>query len=158
MKSHWKAVLGVILIYIFGCFSGGVSTSIFFHHKMLDFLKHPAVAMLAVQEKRLTGNLGLDDNQKRQVHEYFLENLQQRREVQKQIQPQIQMVNRQTMQQVTAILRPDQAQLFHQNIEKFNKRLAASVFNQNTKDPPPFDAQPVAPTTNSGTANPPATQ
>jgi len=155
MKSHWKAVLGVILIYIFGCFTGGVSTSIFFHHKMLDFLKHPAVAMLAVQEKRLTGNLGLDDNQKRQVHEYFLENLQQRREVQKQIQPQIQMVNRQTMQQITAILRPDQAQLFHQNVEKFVKRLKASPSYQETKNPPPFDAQFAAPATNSGAGSPP---
>jgi len=84
---------------------------------MLGFLQHPAVAMSAMLEQRLTGNLGLDANQKQQVHEYFLENLQKQKELRKEIQPRVQFLNRQTVQQVTAILRPDQSELFHQNIE-----------------------------------------
>jgi hypothetical protein len=158
MNKTWKAVLGVILIYIFGCFSGVVSTSIFFHHRMLVFLQHPAVALSAALEKRLTGNLGLDANQKQQVHDYFLENLQQRKQLQKQIQPQVQMLNQQTVQQVTAILHPDQAELFHQNVEQFRKRMAANAVNPNTENPSASQVQPAAPATNSGAGNPPPAQ
>jgi hypothetical protein len=155
MNKTWKAVLGVILIYTFGCFSGAVSTSIFFHHRMLNILQHPAVAMTAILEKRLTGNLGLDANQKQQVHGYFQDYLAHRKELQKQIQPQVEALNRQTRQQIAAILRPDQAELFQQNIEKARKRWGASVSNQNTESPPAPQVQPSGPATNSGAGNPP---
>ena len=156
MNKTWKAVLGVILIYLFGCFSGAVSTSIFFHHKMLNFWQNPAVAGLAAQEKRLTGNLGLDANQKQQVHGCFAEYLQQRKELQKQIQPQVQMLNRQTFHEITAILNPDQAKRFHQNIENFRKHFGAKTLDPNAGNPSPPNAQPAAPATNSGAGQPPA--
>jgi hypothetical protein len=155
MTSHWKAVLGVILIYIFGCASGVVSTSIFFHQRMLNFLQHPGVVEAAMVEKRLTGNLGLDANQKQQVHDYFLANLQERRELQKQIQPQVLESYRQTVKQITAILHPDQAELFHQNIEKFRKRWGTAALNPSAGNPSAPNAQPTPPTTNSGAASPP---
>ena len=158
MNKTWKALLGVILMYIFGCLSGAVLTSIFFHHKMLAFLQHPAVALSEALEKRLTGNLGLDANQKQQVHAYFLENLNQRKDLQKQIQPQIQVLNHQTVQQITAILHPDQAELFHQNIEQFRKRWGAAASDQKTENPSASLAQPAAPATNANAANPPAAQ
>ena len=158
MSKTWKAILGVILIYLFGCFSGAVSTSIFFHHKMLQFLKHPGVVELAVLERQLTGNLGLDENQKKQVHACFQENLEQRKELQKQIQPQVQTLNRQTRQEITAILHPGQVELFNQNIEKFRKRWAPTAFNQNAENPASTPVQPNAPATNSGAGNPPAAQ
>jgi len=161
MNKTWKAVLGVILIYIFGCVSGGVSTSIFFHRKMIAFLQHPAIAASAELERRLTGNLGLDANQKQEIHGYFLDNLQQRKELQKQIQPQIQTLNRQTAQQITAILHPDQAELFHENIEKFRKNFGATPSNPDTENPSAAQVQsapPAASTTNTGAGNPPAAQ
>ena len=158
MNKTWKAVLGVILIYIFGCLSGSVCTSIFFHHRLLAFLQHPGVALSAALENRLTGNLGLDADQKQKVHECFLENLQNRKELQKQIQPQVQMLNRQTRQQITAILRPDQAELFQQNIEKFRKRFGAIARNQDTENPPAPQVQSAGPTTNSGAGHPPVPQ
>ena len=150
MNKTWKAVLGVILIYLFGCFSGAVSTSIVFHHKMAAFLQHPGVVMTEAREKRLTGNLGLDANQKQQVHEHFLENLQRRKELQMEIKPQVQMLNRQTLQQVVAILHPDQTERFQQNLERFRKRLAANASNQDAENPSAPQVQPASPTTRSG--------
>ena len=158
MNKTWKAVLGVILIYLFGCFSGAVSTSIIFHQKMLHFLQHPAAVMMAAMEKRLTGNLGLDANQKQQVHECFLKDLQQRKELQKEIQPQVQTLNRQTIQQVTAILHPDQAERFHQNIEQFRKRARTMSAGQDAENPSSPLVQPAAAATNSGAGQPPAAQ
>jgi hypothetical protein len=158
MNKTWKAVLGVMLIYFFGCFSGAVSTSIFFHHKMIEFLQHPAVAASKALEKRLTGNLGLDANQKQQVDDYFLDNLQQRRELQKQIHPQIQVLNGQTVQEIVTILRPDQRELFHQNVDKFREHLGANAFNPNVENLFSPVVQPVGPATNSGVGQPPTAQ
>ncbi len=156
MNKTWKAILGVILIYLFGCLSGAVCTSLFMHHRVLYFLHHPFVAASAAMEKRLTGNLGLDANQKQQVHGYFIENLKHRGELQKEIQPQVQALNRGTVQQIAAILNPDQAKRFHQNIEDFRKRLAAKASNQDAGNSSPPNVQPAAPATNSGAGEPPA--
>jgi hypothetical protein len=155
MTSHWKAVLGVVLIYIFGCFSGAFSISIFYHHKLLAFLDHPGVVLSAALERRLTGNLALDAKQKQQVHEYFLENLQQRKELQKQIQPQVQALNLQTIREVAAILRPDQTELFQLNIDKFRSHLGATAFNPAQANLFSSQVPPSAPATNSGTGQPP---
>jgi hypothetical protein len=156
MNKTWKAVLGIILIFLFGCFSGAVSTSIFVHHKMVAFLHRPGVVMTAEMEKRLTTNLALDDNQKQQVHGYFLENFQQRKELQKQIQPQMQMLNRQTFQQVTAILHPEQVERFHQNVEQFRKRAKAFASAQDAENPSSHLVHPSGPATNPGAGQPPA--
>ena len=137
MNSHWKAVVGVILIYLFGCLSGVFLTGIVVHHKMQEFLKHPAVAVSAALEKRLTGNLDLDANQKQQVHQYFVENLEKRKEIQQQNQPQVQMLNRQTFMEINGVLRPDQTERFHQNIAEFRKHFGAAGLNPDTENQPP---------------------
>lgn len=158
MNKTWKAVFGVILIYIFGCFSGAVSISIFFHHKMLESLQHPALTASKALEKRLTGNLNLDANQKQQVDDCFRDNLQQRKELQKQVRPQVQALNLQMIQQVAAVLRPDQTELFHQNVEKFREHLGASAFNPNVKNLFSPVVPQTGPATNSSVGNPPAAQ
>jgi predicted component of type VI protein secretion system len=148
MSKTWKAILGVILVYLFGCLSGAVSTSIFFQHKMIQFLRHPAVALSGELEKRLTKNLELDANQKQQVHECFLENLQQRKDLQKTIQPQVQALNQQTLERISAILRPDQREQFDQNVEKSKMRFRGTAAPLNS---------PAAslPATNAGAGSPP---
>lgn len=122
MTSHWKAVLGVILIFVLGFTAGAVCASIYAHRKLTAFLQHPGAVAEAALEKRLTRHLDLDENQKQQIHAYFMENLQQRKDLNKQIQPQTRMVNQQTFQAIIATLHPDQQERFRQNIEEFRNR------------------------------------
>jgi hypothetical protein len=155
MSSNWKAIVGVLLIYIFGCFSGMVSTSIFVHHMMLGFLRHPGVALSAALEKRMTRNLDLDANQKEQIHAYFQENLTQRKDLQKQIQPQVQVLNQKTFDQIAAILRPDQADHFRQNVETFREHLEKVAPGLDGLNHPASVGQPSSSSTNSGASSPP---
>jgi hypothetical protein len=155
MTSHWKAVLGVVLIYLFGCFSGFISTSIFARHKLIDLLQHPGIAISAALEKRMTGNLHLDADQKQKIHEYFLENLDQRRTVQKQIQPQIQALNQTTFQQISTVLNPDQRDIFHDNVERFRRRLSASALGKEADNLIPLTASSVPSATNPAVGSPP---
>jgi hypothetical protein len=122
MTSHWKAILGVVLIFILGFAAGMVCSSIFVHHKIVDFLQHPGAVAEAAMEKKLTHNLALDENQRQQIHGYFMENLQSRRELNKQIQPGVRIVNLATYREINSVLRPDQRELFRKNLEELRNR------------------------------------
>jgi LPS O-antigen subunit length determinant protein (WzzB/FepE family) len=142
MRTHWKAILGVVLIFILGFASGTVGSSIFFHRKLAAFLQHPGAVAEAALEKRLTRHLDLDENQKKQIHAYFLENLQQHKELNKQIQPQMRLANQQTFQEINATLRPDQQERFRQNIEEFRNRFAKVAATGDLENLPPTGSAP----------------
>jgi len=137
MNSKWKAVLGVIMIFVLGFVSGIVCSSIVVHRKLNAFLQHPGAVAAAALEKQLTQNLNLDQGQQQQIHTYFMQNLQRRKELNQQIRPQAQMLNQQTFQQIATTLRPDQREIFRQNIEKFRNRLSKAAANADWDNLPP---------------------
>jgi hypothetical protein len=147
MTTHWKAILGVILIFVLGFASGVVGSSIFVHRKIVAFLQHPGAVAEAALEKRLTRNLALDENQKQQVHGYFEENLKSRKELNKQIQPQIRMLNIDTFQKITSVLRPDQQDLFKKNVEEMRNRFSKVAADTSGDTLPPTGASPTTPST-----------
>jgi hypothetical protein len=151
MNSTWKAALGIILIFILGWLGGTLTTIVVARHKALVVLQHGPEALAIVLERQTTHNLGLNDDQKTHLHTLFVENLRQRMELQKQVQPQVKAVNRQTMQEIDALLTPDQQQRFHDNLVLFKDRFGRNPFNVGSDDKP-------APATNSGTGNPSAVQ
>jgi hypothetical protein len=158
MTSNWKAVLGVFLVFIFGCFAGGISTSLILHHKVMTMIRGgPAATVLAV-ENRLTRRLDLDADQKQKVDALFQENLQERMTLQAKIRPDIQMANLKTFQGVKAVLRLDQVEQFQRNIAQFRKNMGQGAFNTNGTDASPANL-PVAGTpaaTDGGAAPAPA--
>jgi nucleoid-associated protein YejK len=143
MTNHWKAVVGVILIFILGFASGMVCYSIIVHRKLTAMLQQPGALAEAALEKRLTRHLDLDESQKRQIHDYFMENLQQRKELNKQIQPQMRMVNQQTFQEIAASLRPDQQEQFRKNIEEFRNRFSKVATKSELENLPATGSAPV---------------
>jgi hypothetical protein len=129
MNTTWKAALGVILIFILGWFGGAVTTLVIARHKALVMMQRSPEALAIVLERQTTRNLGLNDDQKTHLHALFVENLRQRMELQKQVQPQVKAVNRQTLQEIDALLTPDQQQLFHDNLVLFKDRFGRNPFN-----------------------------
>ncbi|MCE0482882.1 MAG: hypothetical protein LV479_01435 [Methylacidiphilales bacterium] len=132
MTTTWKAVLGIVLIFIFGFVCGITSTSIYAHRKMVEFLQHPALTVSNTLERRLTHNLNLDSDQKQRIHELFLANLDQRKQLQEQIQPQVRVLNRQTFMEINSVLRPDQREQFHQNLAQIRRRFGPALPDEST--------------------------
>ncbi len=155
MIKNWKAILGVILIFVLGFLAGIVGSSIVFHKKMEDFLRHPGVAVVAAVERRLTRNLNLDASQRQQIHGYFMDNLQAHLQLQKQIAPQVKALNHQTLQQISAVLRPDQLALFNQNVAEGRRRLTNGIMPANDDSSSSPGILPAISATNSATATPP---
>jgi len=136
MNSTWKAILGVIAIFIFGWLAGVLSTSVFISHRVLALYRGGPAAVEQLLERRLTRGVGLDATQRQQIHGYVMENVNQRLQLQKQIQPQIQALNRQTLKEINAVLRPEQAEKFQANLDYFRMHAGRSFFNPGTDDAP----------------------
>lgn len=146
MNSTWKAILGVLLVFILGWLAGALCSGLYFRHRVLAIVQGGPEAVAQVLEKRMTRNLDLNDTQRQQVHSFILQNLQQRKQLQSQIQPEVQMANRQTLSQINSILTPDQRVVLHANLIEFRQRFGKSPFNPNAEvgngQPPPIPSPP----------------
>ena len=134
MNSTWKAAIGVLLVFILGWFGGVICGRLYDMHRVAEAIRQPEMVPQAIAEmleRRMTRNLDLDANQQEEIHTYFLENLQQRKLLNTQIQPQIQLANHQTLSEINAILRPDQQTKLRQNLADFRLRFGKNPFSSN---------------------------
>jgi hypothetical protein len=135
MNPTWKAVIGVILIFILGWFGGAVTTLLIAKHKIQTIQRNPD-ALAVVLERQTARNLGLDADKKQQLHGVFVQYIRQRLELQRQIQPQVRALNAQTLQQIDGLLTVDQQQEFHDNLILFKERFGRNPFNVGTEEKP----------------------
>lgn len=162
-----KAVFGVILVFVLGCAAGSLGSSIYFSHRLEVMLRHGSATYVEMLERRTTRGLNLDANQKEKIHALFMDNLEQRKKVQAQIQPQIKALNMQTRREIRALLRPEQLETFRNNLQQMRQRLGpplANAFLTNSEAAtPPFTndstnaaPEPPAPVDTTPPAAPPA--
>ncbi len=128
MSSTWKVILGILLVFLIGCAAGAFTTSLVFHHRILTSLHGGPMAMAQIIERRATRNLDLTPGQKEQIHHLIEENLTQRQQLQKQIQPQMRELNQQTLAQINALLTPTQAEQFQDNLERIRMETGHNFF------------------------------
>ena len=149
MSNTWKAVIGVVLIFVFGWMAGAISASLYIQHKTQAVLQGGPATLAKAVERRLTRGLDLDANQKQQIYDSFVKNITQRIELQKTIQPQIRTLNQETFAEVNTVLKPEQQKKFRENVEQFRDRFGKNPFNPGTN-------QAAGPATNDAVGLPPA--
>jgi hypothetical protein len=125
--STWKAAAGIVLIFVFGCVSGALSTSLYFRNEVLSLERSPS-EVADILENRFTHHLGLDPGQHQQVHRILMEYLKARRQVMTQVQPELQENNRQMLVQIRGILHPDQLAGFQDNLGQLRRSLSRSPY------------------------------
>jgi hypothetical protein len=152
MSPTWKAALGVIVIFILGWVGGSMTTLIISHHKILALSQGNSQALTALLERQMTRGLKLDDGQRAKLHDLLLENVRQRKELQRQVQPQVWTCNRQTMDAINALLTPEQRQKFEDNLLFFKARFGRNPLNTGPEESAPSA---VGSSTNAATATPP---
>jgi|HubBroStandDraft_1064217.scaffolds.fasta_scaffold305976_1 hypothetical protein len=130
MSSTWQAAIGVFLIFAFGCVSGWLGSSAVHDPQTTLLLQRGPDGITALWENRLTRNLGLSEDQKKEIHQYFLENLAQRKVLQQQIAPQVVVLNHATLKQIVSVLSPEQATLFRRNVALFRQHYNQGPFNE----------------------------
>jgi hypothetical protein len=144
MNQTWKAVVGIVLIFILGWFGGALTTLIIARHKALLTLQHKPQDITMTVERQTTRNLGLNDQQQTQIRTLMEKNVEQRIDLQKQLQPQVRTINQQTLQEINALLTPDQQQRFRDNLIRFKLRFGRNPFNVSAEDAPGGAVTPAA--------------
>ena len=129
MNANWKAAIGVLLVFILGLIAGALITTAFFKHRATQLFQRGAPALVEVLERRMTRNLGLTPDQKTRVHQYLMENLEERRKLQAPLQPAVQQLNRATVEKIAGVLRPDQAAKFRENLSELRQRFPRPGLN-----------------------------
>jgi hypothetical protein len=118
----WKSLLGVILIFVLGALAGVFISLAVVHHRTTVFLKRGSLAYEQMLEWHLSHGLHLDPGQRERFHEAFMSNIEERKKIQAQIQPQMRTLNEQTGQEIRSILTQDQLLQFRQNLVEFRRR------------------------------------
>ena len=122
--TRWKAILGVVAVFLLGALAGGLVT--------IGVVGHRFRNRSDMIVRRLSWRLHLSAAQRDQLRG-IVTNAQQ--QIHQQVQPQIQVILAQSEDKVRAILQPDQ-------LEEFNK-IAAERKARRAKIQPP--SQPPAP-------------
>jgi hypothetical protein len=139
MTSTWKAATGILLVFLFGCISGGLSTSLYYRNEVLT-LEHSPSEVADILQNRFTRHLGLDPEQRQEVHRILIAYVKERRQLSATLQPQMQVLNQQMVGQIRSVLKPEQLSGFQENMAQLRRRLAKTAVRSADEAGAPVDA------------------
>jgi hypothetical protein len=122
MLQDWKPTLAVMLVFALGVAAGLSLGLIIMHQHVNAALRRESPAYEQLLERHLSRGLELDDGQRQRFHQALMANIEQRKQLQVQLQPQIQTLNFETRREIGSILNPQQLATFHHNLEDFRRR------------------------------------
>ena len=125
MFRDWKSMLGVLAVFVLGAVAGLLIGFIFMRHRMTAMVKRGSPAYEQFLERRLSRGLNLDEGQRARFHEVLVANIEARKKLQMQIQPQVQSLNLATKEQIRSMLTPQQLVTLRRNMEEFRSRFGA---------------------------------
>ncbi|EAT16194.1 hypothetical protein HTZ97_04575 [Desulfuromonas acetoxidans] len=122
MMTRWKLWIVMVVVFVAGICVGVGGTGLFLRHKVTTVVEQgaPAISQLLVQ--RLSGRLDLSSDQEQQVTEILNSTQQQLAQLRRQIRPEVQVLIRQTVEEIRTDLSPAQQQEFDAFIQPFRER------------------------------------
>jgi uncharacterized membrane protein len=125
---HWKAILGVIAVFLLGMLAGGLVTVRVVGHRF----RHGSDFLV----RRLSWQLHLDSTQREQLRGIVTDAQQQLRNVHRQVQPQVEAILAQSDDKVRAMLQPDQLKTFDRIVADRKARRARALPPSPSPSPP----------------------
>jgi hypothetical protein len=156
MLRDWKSTLAVMLVFALGVAAGLFLGFIVMHQHVNAALRHDSPAYEQLLERRLSRNLHLDDGQRERFHQALMTNIEQRKQLQLQLQPQMQTLNQETRRELRSILNAQQLAIFRQNMEDFRRRFGGPSLGFRGAEPAAGstnNVMPIGGTTNSPRSN-----
>lgn len=109
--KHWKVILGVVLVFVLGAGAGALVTHRIYQKRLQTFLRGgPAATEMIV--RRMSAELDLRPEQRRQLHDIVRDTQRQLREARQRPDPQFRTILRDMEQRIRAILTPEQQTKF----------------------------------------------
>jgi hypothetical protein len=125
MMRDWKSIFGVLLVFALGALAGAFGSLSFAHYRVAAALQRGSPAYEEFLERRLSRGLDLDPDQRERFHQALAANIEARKKLQAQLQPQIQVINLETRREFQDILKSGQLATLRQNLQDFRRRFGA---------------------------------
>ena len=123
--GDWKSILGVLLVFALGAMAGAFVSLSLAQYRVAAALQRGSPAYEEFLERRLSRGLDLDPAQRERFHEALESNIEARKKLQAQLQPQIQQINQETRREFGDILKPEQLATLKKNLQDFRRRFGA---------------------------------
>ncbi len=120
--KRWKAVVGIVIIFLLGGLAGALVMHGFDHIKMERVIRGEGGMTRDFIVNRLNRELNLDPTQLDQLRTIVQETHAQIRTVRRQYRPQINEILSRSQDRVRTILRPDQLEKFNRIVAERKKR------------------------------------
>jgi hypothetical protein len=120
--KHWKSILGLLLIFIFGVITGGLITARVLDNRVRNFMQGGPDAVGKLIETRLTRELHLDRSQREGVVEVITNARVQISAARHEVQPKVDQVLAQAEQDIRGLLRPEQTAKFDRIVSRTKDR------------------------------------
>ena len=120
--KQWKAIVSVLLVFLFGASAGVLVTHKIYQQKMEKIIGDEPRTMREVIVQRLNHALDLDAAQLEQLRTIVKETRAEMKDLRKQIRPQMEEVLVRSQSKIRAILQPDQLEKYEQITSERKKR------------------------------------
>lgn len=120
--KHWKSILGLLLIFIFGVITGGLITARVLDNRVRNFMQGGPDAVGKLIETRLTRELHLDRSQREGVVKVITNARVQISAARHEVQPKVDQVLAQAEQDIRVLLRPEQTAKFDRIVSRTKDR------------------------------------
>jgi hypothetical protein len=122
--KNWKAVVGVMAIFVLGGLAGSITTIGLVRHRLVH--GHGSQMLENLIVRRLSWDLRLDRAQREQLRVIVTQGHEDMKVIRKQIQPQVEELLTRSEAKVRAMLRPDQVEKFDKLVAERKARWASS--------------------------------
>jgi hypothetical protein len=110
--KNYKAIIGVLLVFILGVICGAVVTHVVHRSQMETFVGRGPEAREEMLVKRLTRQLDLDSRQLEQIRPIVHETHANILNIRQQSRPQVEALLDESQRRISEILRPEQQERF----------------------------------------------
>jgi Spy/CpxP family protein refolding chaperone len=118
----WKAIAGILLVFLLGSLSGVFATYAVYHQRMEGVMRGEPGRAREFIVHRLSRDLNLDPAQSEQLRTIVRETHAQLRELRKRIRPETEEIMARSQDRVRAVLRPDQREKYEKIITEHKRR------------------------------------
>lgn len=112
--KNWKAVVGVLGVFLLGMVAGGLVTARFIKNRAHQAFATGTPLAAEFIVRRLSWDLGLDADQRRQVLAIMQETQRGLQAAHQQVRPQTEKILADSNDMIRAVLRPDQQAKYNQ--------------------------------------------
>ena len=109
--KHWKSILLLVLVFLTGIVAGVAGSRAMARLIAAKATDHPEWAQMVI-ERSLNRRLGLDENQKAQLHDIMTDARGQITTLRGEYRPKIEVIYLQTDSQIQGMLKPEQLERY----------------------------------------------